>query len=599
LWNQLGAARSPVDYASAWLAIQATQIPGADQGVVVFKSDDAEERFAPLATWPADTSPPPALTAVAEAALAERHGVLKVSAALGGAESAPADLFAYPLLVDEELYGVVAFQARRRSSDGHVVAMRALQWGMTWLEILVRKKGFSTRDQLAAVLDMVAVVVEADRFKSAATALATELATALGCDRVGVGLREGKHTRVAALSHTAEFESKSNLVRGLASAMDEAQDQHVTIVYPGGSGAAFNAVRAHQEFHAKQGSGVICTVPLGDGDRPVGAITLERPEHRPFELAEIEECEQIAAVVGPVLLAKRNDDRWLIQKIGLSVRDLWVALVGPRSPGLKLAAISLVASVLFLAFATGPYRITADATLEGAVQRAVTVPIAGYVASASARAGDIVEQGQVLAQLDERDLLLEQVRLISQREQYQRQYDQALAEGDRGKTGVLAAQIDQAEAQLKLTAERLERTRLTAPIAGVVVTGDLSQSLGAPVERGQVVFEVAPLDDYRIVFAIDEVEIGNVTAGQRGSLTLTGMPDERLDFTVEKITPVSIAEEGRNYFRVEASLDETSAKLRPGMEGIGKIDVDERNLAWIYTHKLWHALRMRLLSWLP
>ena len=32
-----------------------------------------------------------------------------------------------------------------------------------------------------------------------------------------------------------------------------------------------------------------------------------------------------------------------------------------------------------------------------------------------------------------------------------------------------------------------------APIPGVIVSGDLSQAIGAPVERGQVLFELAPL----------------------------------------------------------------------------------------------------------
>ena len=40
-------------------------------------------------------------------------------------------------------------------------------------------------------------------------------------------------------------------------------------------------------------------------------------------------------------------------------------------------------------------------------------------------------------------------------------------------------------------------------------------------------------------------------------------------------------------------------KLRPGMEGVGKIQVDERKLIWIWTHKLVHWMRMWVWSWWP
>jgi hypothetical protein len=55
---------------------------------------------------------------------------------------------------------------------------------------------------------------------------------------------------------------------------------------------------------------------------------------------------------------------------------------------------------------------------------------------------------------------------------------------------------------------------------------------------------------------------------------------------VQSITPVSTAQDGRNFFRVEAHLLNPSFRLRPGMEGIGKISIDQRRLIWIWTHSL-------------
>jgi len=89
------------------------------------------------------------------------------------------------------------------------------------------------------------------------------------------------------------------------------------------------------------------------------------------------------------------------------------------------------------------------------------------------------------------------------------------------------------------------------------------------------------------------------TAGQRGELALAAIPGEVFPLTINKVTPVSTAEEGRNYFRVEAQLEHSSDRLRPGMEGVGKINIDRRKLIWIWTHELIDWLRLWLWSWWP
>jgi multidrug efflux pump subunit AcrA (membrane-fusion protein) len=138
-----------------------------------------------------------------------------------------------------------------------------------------------------------------------------------------------------------------------------------------------------------------------------------------------------------------------------------------------------------------------------------------------------------------------------------------------------------------------------APFDGIVVAGDLSQQLGAPIEKGKVLFEVAPLDSYRLVIEVDERDIADVAVGQRGSLLLSAFPSEEIKVTVEKVTPVSTAKEGRNFFRVEAQFDQPHDRLRPGMEGAGKIEIDRRSLVWIWTHQIVDWMRLAAWSWLP
>ena len=157
--------------------------------------------------------------------------------------------------------------------------------------------------------------------------------------------------------------------------------------------------------------------------------------------------------------------------------------------------------------------------------------------------------------------------------------------------------IDQADAQIRLIDAHLARAVLRAPFEALVVSGDLTQSIGAAVRRGDVLFTLAPLDDYRVILNVDESQIGEIHAGFVGSLLVLSLPDEPFSFQVVRITPIAVAKDGLNTFRVEARLTETSPRLRPGMEGVGKISVDERRVVWIWTRSLLDWFHRTLWQW--
>ena len=262
-------------------------------------------------------------------------------------------------------------------------------------------------------------------------------------------------------------------------------------------------------------------------------------------------------------------------------------------------ALAVIAIAVVLSFATGEYRVRAEATTEGGTLRAIVAPFDGFIADAPVRAGDVVEAGQLMAVIDDQDLQLERLKWDSQRDQYLKELRQTKAEGDKARIGILSAQLAQAEAQLELVNDQLARTRLAAPYRGVVVAGDLSKNLGAPLDKGEVLFELAPLDDYRIVMQVDDRDITAVATGQQGELILAAVPDASFPIEITAVTPVAASEEGINYFRVEAALKQSSPRLRPGMEGVAKIAIGERKLIWIWTHRFTEWVRLWLWSWWP
>lgn len=593
LWKRVAAAETIDVLAPAWLALVCRTVPDVAAGAVLLVG--ADRSLSPLASWPREGRPAPALVETAEIAAREGRGVAQ-------SEPGRPSCVAYPVVVDGMVLAVAALTLRSGGREELGAAVRQLQWGAPWLSDRLRQRRASEDRRLLqrsrGALDLLATVLEQDRFAGACMAAVTDLAIAFDCLRVSIGFRRGDAVRVAAISHSAQFGHQMNLVRKVGACMEEALDQRGLVAYPAPAGDAVST-HAHAELARLQNDGRVLTVPLLVVDRFVGAVTFERAGDEPFRPETIEVIEATCAAVAPVLEERRQNDRWLATKAAESVGRGFRRLAGPGHTAAKLAFVLTIAAAVFFTFARDTYRIGADARIEGSVRRAIVAASDGFLKEASARAGDRVEAGAPLAALEDRDLALERLRWVTERQQRTYEYDRALATRQPAQINVTKSQIDQADAQIKLIDEQLSRTKLRAPFDGLIVSGDLSQSIGGAVSRGQVLFEIAPLDRYRVILNVDEKQIADVAVGQTGHLLASSLPDEPFTLTVEKITPVAEARGGRNLFRVEARLDRVSERLRPGMEGIAKIDVDERRLIAIWTRPFMDWLRIFAWQWLP
>lgn len=604
LWRRLAEAEDAGAHLSAWLELQCRRVRGALSGAVLLGPPDSGP-FAPVAAWPAGTPPSPSLAAAAQSALQERRPAVRRTdpPARGVVAARESFCVAQPVVQAGRLHGAVVVEVAARSEEELATVVRELAWGTAWIESLLlradaaREEG--RRQRLRAAFELLGSALEHDRFQAAATAFATEAATLLGCDRVSVGFVRRKRVHVRAISHSAHFAKRANLVRGLEAAMDECLEAGEAVLFPSASDDAAAAGRAHADLARQYGAGGLLSVPLVRGEDVCGVVTLERPPERPFDADTVALCEAVSTLAGPLLELARREDRWLAAKALDSLREIGRKLAGPRHAALKLGALAAAVLVFLATFATGEFRVTAKATIEARELRAAAAPFDGFVKEGLARAGDLVVEGQPLGRLDDRELRLERMKWASQLDQARTQYNQALAEREAARSVILAAQLEQARAQLALLEDQLSRTELRAPLAGVVVSGDLSQRLGAPVERGSVLFEVAPLDRWRAVLQVDERDVDELRPGQTGNLVLASFPDAPIPLVVETVTPVAMAADGENTFRVEAALGESPPELRPGFEGVGKVTVGDRRLAWIWTRELVDWFRLALWRWIP
>lgn len=477
---------------------------------------------------------------------------------------------------------------------------RALAWGAVWLrEALAREaRDDSLRHQemMRRAHEIFAAMIEDHQARRAAIGTVTRLAQVAGADRVSLGFRRRGYVRLAAVSHSAEFRKQMSLNRRVTAAMDEAIDQRAALSHPPPEDE-INATRAQKDLADHDGRACVLTVPFMIGHLYKGAITFQRREDAPFTPDEVAFLDFTTSLVGPVLWDKKQNDKWLILKVFDTIGRQFARLFGPGYALRKICILALIALVVLFSTWTQPYRIASDARVEGAVQRSLVAPFDGFLREAAVRAGDRVREGDVIATLDDRDLVLERLRWMTEERQKRLELGRAIGEQDRAETEIIRVQIAQAEAQIGLIDARLDRARLLAPFDGIIVAGDQSQNIGGSVSRGTVLFEVAPADDYRIVMRVDESRIGEIAPGQSGELVVTALPDQGFPFTVTRITPVAQPEDGRNTFRVEAGFTAPVPALGPGMNGIAKVDVDDRLVLRIWTRELVDWARLTFWAW--
>jgi hypothetical protein len=594
------AAGDPAALWASWLALLAGRVAHARAALLLIGDSEAGP-FGVAAAWPDAQLDLHHLAAVAERTLQQRQGVV---AAPDGGEAAPdgAAHVGYPLLVAGRLHGAVVFDVAGASGADLQDTLRQIHWASAWMVDHFRQQALQRSEaelaRVAMLNEVMASALQQRQLQASVLAVANEVAARLHCDRVAVGFEQGDRVTPLALSHTATFDTRSDLARALGEAMDEVLDLGQAVAVPRPAEDELGAI-AHEQAALTLGVTALLSVPLVDDGRTVGVMTLERRAGPPFTALDQRLAAALGVMLGPTWALQHENERPWPKRFWAQCRNAGRAIAGPRHPGIKLLVGTLGVLALVLGLWQTDYRVSARTVVEGASQRASVAPFDGFIAESLVRAGESVRQGQLMARLEDRELQLERTRWAAEREQAQRRFQVALSQADRGAMGVLAAQSNQAQAQLALVDEKLARARLLAPFDGVVVSGDLRQRIGTPVELGTTLFEVAPAQGFRVVLQVEDRDIARVAVGQTGELVLSSLPDQALAFSVDSVTSVATPADGRNVFRVEARVHGSDGRLRPGMEGVGKVVVGERSLLWIWTHAAFDWLRLALWSWTP
>ena len=495
------------------------------------------------------------------------------------------------------LHGYEAFFAQ--SIDGGEVEGRRqrLELSLSLLSLYEMRQALMRRDAELRGISTATRVLSAsnshERFRTSSLAFCNEIATRFQAERVSVGMLAGRYVKLRAMSQTEHVNRKMELVQAIESAMEEAVDQDEEVIYPAPPESG-TVTRLAAELAQRENAATVVTLPLRRNGEAVGAVTVEKAADHPLTLEQLEFLRMACDLSGPRLLEMNKQDRWFGHRWAGRAREALAVVLGPTYTWAKLAALGLLAAALVLTLVRIEYRIDAPFVFEATTQRKVPAPFDGILASVSVEPGDVVAAGDVLGQLDYVELELARTEARSREQVQKLEASSMRREGKTVEAQIADARADEARAEVMSLNEDIRRATLVAPVAGTVVVGDLRQQINAPVSRGDILFEVAPLDDQRAAAMFSDADITDLEAGMTGTLAAAANPGDRLPFVVEHINPIAEVDAEDNVFRVRLRLDERRAWIKPGIEGVAKVDAGPRPIGWIWTREAVKWLRLKL-----
>jgi biotin carboxyl carrier protein len=353
--------------------------------------------------------------------------------------------------------------------------------------------------------------------------------------------------------------------------------------------------RAASELSRHYGPTAIASLPLREEGEPVAVLTVERDADQPIHVEELELLRLTCELVGPRLLERQRQDRWFGARWASQTRKAAGKLVGPEHTWAKLSAVALLGLLAFIFFVEGTYKASAPFVIEAAKKHVIAAPYDGYLESVNVEPGDVVEPGgEAMATLETAETGLKLAEARAERMSYLKEADLARTEGKTAEVQIAQAKAQKLAARIDWLDYKMDAATIQPPSKGIVLSGDLKEKVGGPVQKGQRLFRIAPLDSLRAELHVPDDEIHNIKEGQTGKLAAASHPGRHVSFTVERINPTAEVIDKTNAYRVRVKLEDRPEWMRPGIEGVAKAHVGPRSYAYIWCHDVIDWIRMKL-----
>lgn len=455
------------------------------------------------------------------------------------------------------------------------------------------------------VLQFSTAVGSAENFQQSAANLCNAIAQRTGSVRVAIGWLKGVNVKVQALSHTENFDKRQELIQGLQNVMEEAADQDEPVYFnpnsEQGEPSTPNVTREAAAFSRAQAGNSVLAVPMRRQGELIGVLSLEWAPKTVLPAGAVGSMTVAADVLSAQLYDRYQNDRWLITKTGISVRELGKKIIGPKYMISKLVCSILLACVLVLFLYSPMYRVTAPFQFSTTEKRVISAPFDGFLGELGevdgnrVRAGTQVKRDTLLISMDTKERELQRAQAISQSQSLAAEARLAQVEGKNAEAQIKLSQKAGADARIKALDAEIERASIRSPIDGHVLKSEADDRRGGQIRAGEALFEVAAIDHLRVELSVNERDVALLKVGQKGYLATTSLPSEKYAFTVNRVVPQGLVREGSNVFTVYGTLTEAPKDTwRPGMAGEARIEIEPKPLGYHWTKRLVDWVRLKL-----
>jgi HlyD family secretion protein len=142
------------------------------------------------------------------------------------------------------------------------------------------------------------------------------------------------------------------------------------------------------------------------------------------------------------------------------------------------------------------------------------------------------------------------------------------------------SQVQQAQASLNQLEEQLSYTTVTSPIDGVVLSRDVQvgDAVSSILVLGSTATLVMTLGDTHEVYVkgkVDESDIAKVYLGQAARIKVQSFPNRTFAGRVTKIAPLGVEKDNVTTFEVQISIDNPGGELKANMTANAEIVLEE------------------------
>jgi membrane fusion protein (multidrug efflux system) len=225
-------------------------------------------------------------------------------------------------------------------------------------------------------------------------------------------------------------------------------------------------------------------------------------------------------------------------------------------------------------------------TIEAVEEITIVSEIDAVIKSLPFKEGSFIKQGDLIAQLDDAQLIAEFNRTKALYEQSETNYNRIniLAEKDLSSTQELddaLAILKVAEANLEFTKARLSKTKILVPFDGII--GTRKVNVGDFIRTGQEITELANLNNLRVLFSVPERYLAELKTNSPILIYSSVFPGYEVTGKIIAIEPI-LNSDTRNV-RVVGYVKNPGQKFRSGMSANIVVVLNERPNALVIPNQ--------------